>query len=274
MPRLEIARDAFTDCFRNGRLWFVQFLANPILFGLFVAWLFLPPSNGFYLILNFFLGLVLLAAAFLLHAGTLNYFSDRQPGSPTPLWPPFRRALQHLLPVAICVGVFWVLWIFVGYLDSFQDAVPTYLRSTFPAFVRRHITLGAVANLFSAAVFVARWVIAPGLVLPLLLQIADRGFRGFGKQSLLTWRKTVFSFAYWLVLLVAALLGVLAVEKIMAFTPDFKTSTFHGEAFSLAVRLSASYLLGLFSWLLVCSTVGRYAAALRGSEDVSGNPAA
>jgi hypothetical protein len=275
MPRFDIARDAFAGCFRNGRLWLIQFFANPLLFALFVAWLFLPPSNGFYLVLNFILGLALLAAAFLLHAGTLNYFSDLQSGAPSPLWPPFRRALQHLLPVAICVGVFWVLWIFVTYLDSFQDTFPAYLRSTFPVFLRRHITLSAVANLFSAAIFFARWILAPGFVLPLLLQAADRGFHGFGRQGITTWRKTVFSLAYWLVLLLAALLGVLAVDKLMALKPNFKDSTFHGEAFSLALRLAASYLLGLFSWLLVCSTVGRYASAAgSASDDVPGNPTA
>jgi len=275
MPRFDVARDAFADCVRNGRLWLVQFLANPILFGLFVAWLFIPPANNVYLVLNFIVGLALLAALLLLHAGTLNCFSDRQPGSPSPLWPPFRRALQHLLPVAICVGVFWLLWLFVGYLESYQSNFPAYLRSTFPVFLRRHVTLSALANLFSAAMFFARWILAPGLVLPFLLQAADSGFRGFGPRGLSAWRNTVFSLGYWLVLLLAALLGVLATEKIMAATPNFKDSTIHAEAISLIVRLAFSYLLGLFSWLLVCSTVGRYAATARASaQDVSGNPAA
>jgi len=275
MPRFAIAHDAFTACFRGGRLWLVQFFANPILFVLFIAWLFLPPSNAWYLVLNLLLALALLAAAFLLHSGTLNYFSDRQPGAPSPLWPPFRRALQHLLPVAICVGVFWVLWIFVVYLDSFQDTFPPYFRSILPVFLRRHVALGSISNLFSAAIFCARWIIAPGLVLPLLQQAADRGFRGFGTQGLTAWRKTILSLGYWLVLLLAALLGVLATTMLMALTPDFRTSTFHGEAFSLAIRLAVSYLLGLSSWLLVCSTVGRCASAARAAaDDVPGNPAA
>ena len=80
MPRFDIARDAFLDCFRYGRIWLLQFLANPILFALFTAWLFIPVANGLHLVANFMAALVLLAAALALHAATLNYFLSRQSG--------------------------------------------------------------------------------------------------------------------------------------------------------------------------------------------------
>lgn len=271
MLRFDIARDALADCFRNGRIWLVQFLANPILFALCVAWLLIPVANGLDLIVNFIVALALLTATLTLHAATFNYFSDRQPGERTPLWPPLRRALQHLVPLAICAVVFYLLWLFVDKLDSYQTVFPVYLRSTFPAWLRRHVSLPALDTLFSAVIFLARWIFVPALLLPLLVQVADRGFHGFGKQGLAAWKKSIFSLAYWLVLLLAALLGVLATDKIMAMTPDFKTSTFHGETISLIFRLAIAYVLGLFSWLLVCSMVGRCAAAARASADVPGN---
>ncbi|MGB7284720.1 MAG: hypothetical protein WBE13_20805 [Candidatus Acidiferrum sp.] len=274
MLRLEIVGKAFADCFHNGRLWLIQFFANPILFVLFAAWLLIPVSGRLPLVYNFVFAVVLIAATLFLHAGTLNSFAEHNRTEFTPLWPAFRRALRHLLAVAVCVAVFYLLWLLVAQLEAHQANLPAYVRSTFPVFVRRHIALPELDTLFAAAIFVARWVLAPGLLLPFLLQVAGRGFRGFGVQGFFTWRKAFFSLSYWLVLLFAALLGVLATQKLMDWTPDFRTSTFHSEAVSLAWRLFVSYAFGLFSWMLACSVVGRCCAAAGICSDVSRNPAA
>jgi hypothetical protein len=274
MSRREIARSAFKDCFRSGRLWLIQFFANPILLALFVAWLLIPVASNLHLVFNLIFALVLLAATFTLHAGTLGFFGDRQRSESAHLWPAFRRALRHLIPVAICVAVFCLLWLLVARLEAYQSNFPVYVRSTLPVSLRRHITLPALDTLFSALLIIARWILVPGLFLPLIAQAADRGFRGFGPQGLAAWRKTMFSLVYWLVLLFAAFLGVFATQKLMAWAPDFKTSTIHLEAVSLGVRLFFAYLFGLFSWMLACSVVGRHSAGAGTSSDVAGNPAA
>lgn len=274
MSRLEIARSAFTDCFHSGRLWLIHFFANPILLALFVAWLLIPVASNFHLVFNFVFAFALIVVVLTLHAGTLNFFADLQRSQTTQLLPAFRRALRHLLPFAICVAALCLFWFLVNALGSLQTAFPPYVRSTLPVSLRRHITLPALDTLFSIVLFVARWILAPGLLLPLLLQTADRGFRGFGVQGLSAWKKTIFNFSYWLVLLFAALLGIVATQKLMVLKPNFITSTFHSEAISLAWRLFIAYLFGLFSWLLTCSVVGRYTASAGSSLDVAGNPAA
>src|SRR5690349_4015138 len=116
MIRLEIVRDAFLDCIRNGRLLLLHIFANPVLFGLFALWLLIPVASGFHLLLNFIVAVGLLGVVITLHAGTLNYYSDCQFGG-TPYFSPFRRALRHLLPVAVCLAVFCVLWLFVEKLE-------------------------------------------------------------------------------------------------------------------------------------------------------------
>lgn len=274
MSRLEILRDSFEGSFRNGRLWLVQFFANPILFALFAAWLLIPVASNLHLVYNFVSVFLLVVAALVLHAGTLNLFADRRRSQLAALWPAFRRALRHLIAVALCVAVFCLLWVLVNKLEVYQGNFPTYVRSTFPVSVRHHITLPALDTLFAVVLFIFRWILAPGLLLPFLLQAADRGFRGFGRQGLSAWARTIFSFSYWLVLVFAALFGVLATQKIITWTPDFRTSTFHSEAISLAWRLSVSYLLGLSSWMLVSSVVGRCAVVADTPSDISGNPAA
>ena len=274
MSRFEIVRGAFADCFRGPRLWFVQFFANIILFALLVAWLLIPVASNLHVVFNFVFAALLLVATLTLHSGTLNVCLDRLRSAPAPLWPAFRRALRHILPVAVGIAAFCFLWLLVNALGSLQTAFPPYVRSTLPVSLRRHISLHALDNLFSTVLFFARWILAPGLVLPLLLQAADLGFRGFARQGLSAWKKTILSLSYWLVLVVAALVGVLAMQRLMAATPDFKTSTFRAEAVSLAIRLVAAYLLGLFSWILTCSVVSRGAAAAGPSSDVAGNTAA
>jgi hypothetical protein len=273
MSGLEIVRGAFTDCFRSSRLWLIQFFANPILFALLVAWLLIPVASNLHVVFNLVFAAALLIAVLTLHAGTLNFCLDHYHSEPAAFWPAFRRAMRHLIPVAICVVLFCLLWLFVNALGSLQTAFPPYVRSTLPVSLRRHITLNALDTLFSATVFIARWILAPGLLLPILSQASDAGFRGLGRKGLFVWKKTIFSFSYWLVLLVAALLGVLGTQKLLGWTPDFRTSTFHREATSLAIRLVVAYLLGLFSWILICSVVSRCAAAAGSSSDVRGNPA-
>jgi len=274
MSRFDIARAAFADCLRSGRLWLVQFFANPLLFGLATAWLLIPVANNLHLILNFVLAFVLISAVFMLHAGTLNYFSDRGRTENAPLWPAFRRGLQHLLPVAICLVVFFLLWLLLGNLETLRAAFPAYVRSMLPVFLRRHITLPALDVLYACFLFFIRWIFFPGLILPFLAQAADLGFRGFGRSGFSAWKRSVSSLAYWLVLLLASLLGVFVTQKLMAWKPDFRTSTFPHEAASLSVRLFFAYLLGLLSWLLTCSLVGRCAASTGTPSDVGGNPAA
>ncbi|HMD37986.1 MAG TPA: hypothetical protein VKH15_01820 [Candidatus Acidoferrum sp.] len=274
MSRLEIARSAFTDSLLSGRLWLVQFFANLILFGFLTAWLLIPVASNLHLILNCFLAIALLAATLMLHAGTLNYFSDRQRASPTPLWPSFRRAFQHLLPVAICLAVICLLWLLVGNLEAIRSSIPAYVRSMLPVFLRRHITLPALDKLFACFVFFLRWIFVPGLILPFLSQTANLGFRGFARQGLSAWKRTVTALAFWLVLLLASLLGVLLTQALMAWTPDFRTSTFPHEAASFAARLFFAYLFGLFAWILTCSLVGRCGASTGTPSDITGNPAA
>lgn len=273
MSRFELVSNAFLDCVRNGRLLLLHVFANPVLFGLFVLWLLIPVASGFHLLLNFIVVVALLLVVITLHAGTLNYYSDCQLGG-TPFYSPFRRAFKNLLPVAICVAVFCVLWLFVEKLETYQITFPTYLRSTFPVSLRRHVTVSSLEGLFAAAIFFVRWIFVPAFILPLTFQAADRGFRGFGKDGFAAWRKTVCNLSYWIVLLVCALIGVLGSVKIMALTPDFKVSTFHGELASMIVRLPIAYGLGLFPWLFACSLVGRYGLAADSGTDVPGNSSA
>lgn len=275
MAHLAIAADALKSCLRGWRVWLIQSFANLLLFGLFAGWLLLPVANAGYLILNILLAALFLLAVFVLHGGTLNYFYSQRHNEGTTLSRVFARALRNFLALAVCAGAAYLLWIVAGKADAYQETLPAYLRSMTPMFLRKHISLAAFQEFFDACLFALRWIVVPGLVLPFLASVSRVGFRGFGREGFAAWKTSLRSIAYWSVVVFSALLGVLATEKIMGWTPDFRTSTFAGETASLVFRGLISYLLGLFAWLLVCSAVGRCGGNdAEAPENVSGQAAA
>jgi hypothetical protein len=265
-------REAIVGSFSNRRLWLIQFLANPALFALFAFWLLVPVATVWFVILNAILGLFVLVAAVVLHAGTINYFCDRARNESVLLKDEFRRALRNLLPFLLCVAVFCLLWIFVGRLDDYRYTLPLYIRSVLSASMRQHITLSLLMAIYAGLVFVVRWLLLPGLLLPLGLSAAYYGFRGFGRKGILAWKSAVRSLSYWLILTLSALVGVYAAGELAQLTSDFRTSTYHREIFSLVVRIFFAYLLGLFGWMLACSSLGRQCGRLgNAGTDVAGD---
>jgi hypothetical protein len=267
MATLTMARGAYTQVFRPRRLWLVQLVANPILFLSFAGWLLIPVANSWQLTLNVGLAILLAAAWLTLHAGTINHFRDRNSAAPAHDGHPilrdaFRRAFQHLLAIAACMAVLWMLWPPFDSLDVYRGPLPTYIRSILPVFLRRHIPLSEFEATFTALLFIGHWIVIPGLLLPLMVVAADAGFRGFPtRQGLAIWGRAVASLSYWFTLSIAAVIGVLAVRGILMWTPDFRRSTLLREYFSLGWRVVIAYLLALTSWMVICSLLGRFAAS-------------
>ncbi len=257
MLRWKETAEVLAGSLQNRRLWLIQFLANPILFLLFVAWLHIPEAKVWQLILNVVLAAGIAAAALVLHAGTLVYFYDRFRSNGATLKVAFGQALRHLAAVAAWVCAFYLLWDLVDTLSDHLDTIPTYVRSMLPALLRRNISLGVVAGVFDAFVFALRWILTPGLLLPLAVSVAHRGFRGFGRAGWSAWKKAIWSLQYWGIVTGAAIVGVLLSGLITDWTPRSQNPSFTGETISLILRLLIAYLLALFSWMLACSVIGR-----------------
>jgi hypothetical protein len=143
--------------------------------------------------------------------------------------------------------------------DDLQETFPTYLRSTLSASMRKHVSVSALENTFAVIAFALRWILIPGLILPFAAAASNNGFRGLAVGGFRRMKNAIGSFSYWLVLTLAAILGVYATETILNSTPNFATSTYHHEMFSLVIRLVISYSLALIAWMITCSTVGRTA---------------
>ncbi len=271
MSRFEEPRLILAGSLRSGRLWLLQFFLNPILAGLFAVWLLIPEAKTWQLALNFLLAVVIAATALVLHAGTLNYFSDQFREHPAAVTTAFGRALRHFAAIAVCAIVLYLVWTIAGGLDRYHETFPTYVRSTLPVSLRQHVSLAVLTGIFDALVFLLQWVAVPGLLLPLALLAADQGFRGFGREGWKTWKTTIASLHYWVILAVAAFLGVQGSDTIVGWRPASESPSFAKETANLALRLFLAYGLGLFSWMVACSLIGRRGGS---AQSLAGNSTA
>lgn len=275
MSRLEVIYDAGSSLLHSKRIWLIHFVANPILFAGFVAWLFLPVATDFHLLLNGSVIIALVAAALVLHAGTLNFYSERQAAGHPLVREAFSRAIRNILAIAACSALIYVFWALLDCSAQWQLELPLYIRSLLPEFIRQHLEPWCFQIAIEGIVFAVRWVLIPGLVLPLLLEASDSGFRAFGKSGIAALKNSVKRSSYWLLLLIAAVAGLVAPSSLLEWTPEFKDPTLRLQVFSLIARISAAYILALASWLLVCALVGRLGRRVAiGGDDAARNSSA
>ncbi len=255
MSRFEEPRLILAGSLRSGWLWLLQFFLNPILAGLFAVWLLIPEARIWQLGLNVLLALVIAAAAVVLHAAIITAFG---------------RALRHCASIALCAVVLYLVWALAGELDRYRETFPTYVRSTLPVFVRQHLSLGVLTGTFGLLAFQLQWVVVPGFLLPLVLLAADQGFRGLGPVGWKRWGSTITSLHYWLILAFTAFLGVYGSDTILGWRPSSASPSFAGETTNLTFRLLLAYGLGLFSWMVTCSLIGRRGGS---AQSIAGNSA-
>lgn len=251
MKFLNSLRATLISAVRHPRLWIVQLLGNVVIVLTFALWMNIDVATGFTVFLNFFFGLVLIVEVLLLHGGTLNYFTDADANPAPGMGKAFKSALRHLPALVIFAAIFsCVVWL-LGMLDDYQYSFPGYLRSEFPAWLRRHISEPGMDHFYIGFLAFLRWVVIPGLLLPLGLLCAGLGFRGF--ISFRAWGRILRRFAYWVVLIFAALVGAYLNTKILHWTLNPDTSTLGEQKVWFGFRLLVAYLLALLSWLWVCA---------------------
>jgi hypothetical protein len=265
MPRFEIARDAGSSLLHSKRVWLIQLAGNAVLFALFAGWLSLPVASELHVLLNALAILALAAAGLTLHAGTLNFYSEQSLSERPLVRSAFGRAVKNIFAIAVCVGLVFALWALLDLSKSRQLALPFYLRSLLPDFIRVRLAVWWFQIAVEGIVFSIRWILIPGLILPLVVEAANSGFRAFGKLGFAALGNSVKRAGYWIVLLLAAVAGCAAPVSLLDWTPEFKNPTLHLEALSLIARFFAAYILAVASWLLVCSVVGRFQVCVRTS---------
>src|ERR1017187_1388530 len=98
-----------------------------------------------------------------LHGATFAYFSDMR-RLPCPRRPPLEAA------VIVLLAVYWALAQWSGYSSQPAFKIASYLTMTF----RKPVKPATVLNVFNIALWLVRWMVVPGLALPILCGIATR----------------------------------------------------------------------------------------------------
>jgi hypothetical protein len=252
MRGLDVFGDAILKGLGDRKLWLLHSVANPLLLALFAGWLLIPEASGWELGLSVVGVVLLVGATLLLHSSTLGYLAWRDPLPRRPLVSAFARAFRNLIAFALCAVAAYLLWNSANLLDVFRITFPAYVRAAMPAFLRRNVPAIAVSNAYAAAIFVIRWILWPGLLLPLVAAVASFGFRGFIRGLPAAWI-AIRSALYWLVIAAGSLVSVVLVPTLLAWHSPANNASFAADSVSIAVRSFAAFVMTVASWLAACS---------------------
>jgi hypothetical protein len=247
-------RDTLSAVGHFRGLWFAQLLINPALFALAAWWLTIPEAHAWQLAAAAVLALLVVIAFLLLQSQTLARFLEWHSSGEDP-----RAPLGMRLLAFACFFVFLLLCLRLVDAWSVQlFAYSSYLRSSAPLWLRRHLSENAADSLLGIWFWLAFWVIVPGLLFPLGAQIGRRGFRGLDGHGWRAWAHAVFSPLYWIGWIALAWLGVYLPRKLIAWVP--KLQSLGAQAISMTARFLLAWILCVTAWLVMTSLVGRFSA--------------
>jgi len=225
---------------RRAWLWIVlQFAGVALLIALALLWTRIPEKHVWQVLLTLLIPLIVAAAFVVLQAGTFRGFLH-------PARPQGTRRIAlgwgaATLPIWIAIG--WVLWSLLDRFDdhTFQWAVD--LSSKASAHARVHWASYEHLNRdLTWAGWTLRWVIVPGLLMPLASSAA------WGLRRL-PWRRVLrllIDWRWWPGVLFSALVGEAWPQTWFDADPH---GTVHQQVTRVILKVAAAYLLGIWCWV-------------------------
>ena len=201
-----------------------QLVGNALLLWLGYYWLGLGETRASTLAWSTLVALLLLTLECWLHGATFAYFSDTR-----------RLPLRRLAPLVISALALLAIYAALAQWSAYSSQPAFKIASYLTMTLRKPVKPATVLNVFNIALWLVRWMVVPGLALPILCGIATR------QHSRKWW--------YWIAtpaLLVCALWLPL---KLMGWTPQ--AGSFGMQMFSFVVRLLIAYLLFVGAWLVL-----------------------
>jgi hypothetical protein len=223
-----------------ARFTLLHVLANALLLGAGYYWLGVGEGRMSALLWSFLLALALVACTSWTYGASLVFFTNKQIG------PAYRTALRHLTPLVLAtlltLAIYFLLARWASYSPNPASSVASYLTLK----LRKPVSPHAVLRVFNTVLWVLRWVIVPVLLIPVLANIAARGWSGFrGLRS--RWFD-------WLAAPVLLLCALWIPLRLLYWVPHF--GSFGAEMASFISRASLAYLLfiaGLLALAFVTS---------------------
>jgi hypothetical protein len=245
-------RDTIREAWLAKRFWAAQVVVTLVLLLASYAWLRIPDSHTWQLLLSLVVALAIILLFSLLQTVTLSHFHELHSGAATPRMPAhLRRIPLFLFIVIVFIAAEWLA-------ERAQPYVPQtagYVQHTLPGAARTHTTPQSVDRGMQALANVLQYFLIPLLFLPLLSRISAHGFRGLKPglwlSRIVHWRWLIF---YAVALALGWMLPVYLANKVM------KVGGVAAQATSVILRMTLAYVLVITIWICVASALGRLLA--------------
>jgi hypothetical protein len=222
----------------EARLWIVlQFVVTLLLFAAGLGWTRLPDGHAWQVGLTLLIPVVLAICALELQAGTVRKLADGDGLRVKLLW----GAASMLVWVALGFAA-WLI------LDWCDDKIPLwsgYLNSKFSARARATtFTYDHIAHWLTMLEWFIRWIVLPAKLVPYAACSAQWGWR-------IPWRKVIrflWNWRWWGGVVVAAFVGVWLPAQFFSKQPH---GTVSAQVWSVILKLAATYVLAVGSWVLL-----------------------
>jgi hypothetical protein len=226
-----------------ARLTLFHLLANALLLWLGYYWLGVGEGRMTALLWSFAVALAIIAFTGWTYGATFVFFSEAN--QERRVVPAYRTALRHLAPLTLALlatlAVYYGLARWAGYSLNPASTLASYLTLK----LRKPVSPQAVLRVFNGVLWVVRWVIVPVLLIPLLANIASRGWAG--------WRAFGSRWFYWIAAPVALLCAMWIPLRLLGWVPH--VGSFGAEMASFVVRAVLAYLLFIAGWLVLAFAI-------------------
>jgi hypothetical protein len=244
---LNTTRDLFAVAARgllSARFWAaMQFVGLALLIAAGLVWTRIPEKNVFEVILTLVVPLLVAAGFLALQAGFLRSLLRSNAAMGETPQPETSFALGALT-LLLWIAIGWVLWSFIDSFDARTEAWASYLNSRFNAdFRARVFTYQHISTWLDYGGWLLRWVIVPGLLLPL-------GCTALFALRRTPWRRIVhlwINWRWWPMVIILALVGETLPQTF--FSADPKGSV-QAQIWRVILKFIAAYLISILCWII------------------------
>jgi hypothetical protein len=230
-------KDLFGRLCQSHRWVAAQFVLIPLLILIGIAWTRLPEKHVWQVLLSLLLPLLLAISALELHAGTIRGLTDDDGKRVKQVW--------GAATLLVWVAVVWICWALLDWCDDRFIQWAGYLNSQSPARWRaKLLTYEHLYLCMTCLEWVLRWIVVPAKVIPYAIASAQCGWRLPVRRVL----HLLWNWRWWLGVALAALVAVWLPGHFFTAAPHGTVLAQEGR---VALKLAASYLLGVGGWLLL-----------------------
>ena len=229
-------RDAI-DRLRRSLGWVAaQYWVTLVLIGIGVAWTRLPDQYWWQVVLSLLIPALLVVALLALEAATMRSLASDSKRV---------RLVWGALSIAVWAAIYAAIWILLTWCG---DQIPTwasYMNSRASAHARASfLTYDHIQNGLTILVWIFRWIIVPGKLIPCAIASAQHGWR-------LPWRRLIRFMLNWRLWPAVILASLIAVEWPSHFYNAVPQGSVSHQVWTVLLKLLANYLLAITAWVLL-----------------------